>query len=757
MLIDTQKFGGLIPAVNAKNLPDECAQVALNCNLRSGALEPINIVGEFTSLHDANGDMKSEVALGDMAIIAKPDAIALEKSIKMCVPWWKTTLVGSTLTVYGWLAPFANVWVTFIDPTSGEYTATQIGGAGGILLAPKSLDYTPGGFILRCYFPSSVSYTFKPGVAYDIAGPLYKFTMAADTKYQGGPQAAYAFPATLTETDQEIPEFSVPLSYPDSMDNYIDGAPADDEGALSDATGITRYDYGTLQCVDVRGPKKSGPTSLDDAVSVDTSVVLIRAGAEVEFTFRCNYSDRNTPQYVYYLQQNIDAALRDGPVSELSNKIVVNPGEIPKLTLNDGTGSTPPVWSSLGAGIAAGATVAYVWLIGKLSLEATGSVTLYYGGNTETKDYTAVEQSKLAGQWFTKLLVNATFTNAYPNALTSAKVTTASALGANVYRSTTSDESGFRLLGENVVDSFYYDMFIHPLKDALPPNGNIPYDSTDDDEDRIPNAIKGSVVHPGGFSLFLDGKDLRPSSEWIDAARPWAVPEKYAMTFDSDLLCQAIAGGSTTLLFSSAKAYRVVMQDPSRPFLYEMDATMKILDKLSLWKMNDNVGWVTAEGLVVSSGGVPQILTKEYYTQELWDALSPGGFSAYCNDQAVFLLNASEAFGLRFDLRGDQLIALTMFEDFTNKPFRWRSKVWEYPRLITWKAARVIADDYPIVLKVFIDGEEAAEEFVMDNKAFLLPRSVSPGYRMEYEVRGRHAVRRVMLGTSMDEVSSAGG
>ena len=65
-------FGGMIPKIDKRSLPNEAAQSANNCDLYNGKLAPINVTPPFQVLHDPDtGAMKNNIPDGEIIKITK--------------------------------------------------------------------------------------------------------------------------------------------------------------------------------------------------------------------------------------------------------------------------------------------------------------------------------------------------------------------------------------------------------------------------------------------------------------------------------------------------------------------------------------------------------------------------------------------------------------------------------------------------------------------------------------------------------------
>lgn len=719
------QFGGIAPRLDPKKLPPGGAQIAHNCDLTEGGVSPIATVNDFEALHDSSGEMKAGFPSSDINIITKATApTATASNIKMCRPM--QSLVGGTT----WLFVIARIWATYTDPVTNAFNVNLVGSE---TLTPVSLDYTDGGFMANFYNLSSFSDTFQPNIRYQLYGPLFQFRFEADTNYNGGPEATVYYPLAVYGTfgDPRAPSFSVPLTYPEDMSGYDANV----------GTGITRFQYGTLTLTDISAPDVSGPFGLPVEVTGASVKSLLPVGTGFSFTFNSNYVV-NTRRKYFYIQQMVDSSDRDGPQSEASNAVVVQPGDIVRV-------STP-----------------------------------FSVGYTKNR----------------------------------------------LFRSSTSAESGYLKLAD-VDDTEYFDNFRVATTGALPPNGNVPHATTVD-------AVKGALAHPAGFYTYFYGNELRPSSQWIDEGRPWAVPEEYAVAFDTEILCQALSGGSILVFTRDAATvvtdgtltnaesglttsievtfladpgeltytgyitftdtdervvynaisgtgtsrtfavnvtltgtysatdpveiysapvgavYRISGQHPSRLSRYELANVSTILNRRSLWRIDQMVGWVTQDGLAIFDGNSPTIVTQPHFTANQWADLLPEYMSGYANDRSIFLIlpdSANTKSNIRYDMRVEMPAAMSTFDSFNAIEAQWRGRIEDLPDYKDWRWVKIEADEYPVRLVLYGDSQQECDIHVLNSNPQLLPR-VNKCKEWEIEFFTRGFVSRVAIGDNSKEV-----
>lgn len=316
-------------------------------------------------------------------------------------------------------------------------------------------------------------------------------------------------------------------------------------------------------------------------------------------------------------------------------------------------------------------------------------------------------------------------------------------VGRKLHRSTQSAEGFSEIDFVETSSLFYYDNFRSPIVTRLKPNGSIPHAT-------VVEALFGSIRHPAGYVVYHFERDIRPSAEYEDLERPWAVPLEYAITFDSTVLGMALAG-STIIVFTENRVYRVFGQHPKR-LTVALLSEKPILHVRTIWRESNRVGWLNEEGIVVYTEG-EQLLTGEYHRAEQWQALNPADFAAEANDRNILLYKPTRDNNLRYDFRGPRLGALSTFvTDDGECDWRWKSKLFQMDNDKSWKACQITATGFPVSLVLYADREKVAEVGITDNNSFLLPR-LPRAKGWEFELRGSGEVRDIAVATNIQELA----
>lgn len=282
MPISITDMTGIVPLKNPELLPDNAAQEAHNCAVTSGAIAPLRVQGDFVSMHDADLKLLAGIPASDVPIITKPTSPSVRALTKLAHP-------------ENWLRIIARDWISYVD-VDGTHQVTS----GRSVLCPiRAVLYSEAELFVVCHLPIKF-YFFPYGGPYFLRGPRYQFVFNAAAN---GPEGLFAFPFTASVGDPEFYDMRVPLV--DENQNI----------------------YSYFQVADISGPRYDE----DILVENNSFIMWIVPGAYPIFRINMNYANPRR-QHRYYVTSAIDGAEREGPPSEISERIVMKPGE--RLTLD---------------------------------------------------------------------------------------------------------------------------------------------------------------------------------------------------------------------------------------------------------------------------------------------------------------------------------------------------------------------------------------------------------------------------------------
>lgn len=323
--IRIERFGGLVPKLDATALPDNAAVEALNCDVSSGVLAPYIKPAALTSLRNSSGVFVGNVPSAESAPLGKPETPVLASTHYKCRP-----LTGGWLTI----KPYLFVTQVVADgPLAGSEVAAPVT-AGGVTYANGTIPftcnisqpsdeygsrYTDDGMLLACEIPVGVSIDFASVVEYRLYGPIYQFqfgnkTLGPNGEDYGGPELAINAPISATYTDTTFPPHRIPLVWEDVV-------------------------YGHFQVIDARGPNWNATVDCTEEAYYNYPV---NSGA-VYFDVSLNYADP-VRRHFFYVTTPVDADDREGPPSEISEEIIVNPGQRHSIRIeHQPTGTSLPM------------------------------------------------------------------------------------------------------------------------------------------------------------------------------------------------------------------------------------------------------------------------------------------------------------------------------------------------------------------------------------------------------------------------------
>lgn len=314
MPIRLNAFGGLIPSIHPEKLPDTAAQAALNCNLTRAVLEPISVTSPFTSM-TTGGVLNSEIPSADIKKITKPSAPALY-----------TQVIGSPVPIiigpqrwicqaYNWLTIWAMTYIVHTEDTYGSGVITQahiVDTAQADELTPFDFNYTEAGLTFAVELPS-FSYEFlqNSGGPYRVMGPRFQFDFSSGSS-TGGPESSILLPNGTSWVDPILPSGAVPL--------------VDSRGNI----------YASFQAIDYAGPIYD-ETLMFDTRSGTREYPPVGMNPTGTFVVALNYSDP-TRKHFFYCQTARTSDDEEGPPSELSEEVILRPGQLVTLSTPRPTG-----------------------------------------------------------------------------------------------------------------------------------------------------------------------------------------------------------------------------------------------------------------------------------------------------------------------------------------------------------------------------------------------------------------------------------
>ena len=292
--------------------------------------------------------------------------------------------------------------------------------------------------------------------------------------------------------------------------------------------------------------------------------------------------------------------------------------------------------------------------------------------------------------------------------------------------------------------------------------------------DPPPDELEGLTDLGNGVLAGFVGRDIYFSEPY----QPHAWPRDYIQVVAYDVVGMG-AYGTTLVVGTKGHPYVFTGTHPGNMAQARLELDQACVSKRSFVRAGQQgILYASPDGLVLVGPGGARLITRELYSLRDWRALEPENLvGAYLDGQYLgflendtIVINPENLGEVRLpddvkasysDLESDRLWLVTGSEiqqwsalpvtGVAFRTWRWRSRL-ELGRLRTFSAAQVIANAYPVILRLFGNGQQVAEITVMNADGFRLPPM---GLRSEwqYELEGNVEVTEVRIGAMRDMLS----
>lgn len=311
---------------------------------------------------------------------------------------------------------------------------------------------------------------------------------------------------------------------------------------------------------------------------------------------------------------------------------------------------------------------------------------------------------------------------------------------------------------------------LHPLQEPIATSD---YDTPDDD-------LEGLTSLSNGMMAAFKGREIFFCEPFI----PHAWPVKYALKVDYPI--KALVGmGNTVMVLTEGYPYRIQGTHPESMLQDRIEENLPCLSGSGAVDVGYGVAYPSNEGLVVASAQGSNLVSRELFTREQWDALDPASFRAgLYNGRYVFsyATGGTRKMG-SIDLRGDvpfyeeyDLIAQNLhydlasgdlfvligsaavyrFHDPAGTPdvFEWKSRIYSFPYPVNFgvlRAEGTLAAAAPILsIEVYADGVLKKTISQMN-----VTKRLPSGFKaQEWEIRvtSNCEIERLFLAQTFDEL-----
>lgn len=296
--------------------------------------------------------------------------------------------------------------------------------------------------------------------------------------------------------------------------------------------------------------------------------------------------------------------------------------------------------------------------------------------------------------------------------------------------------------------------------------------------DEPPADMRGLISMPNGvFGAFRNNELL-----FSEQGLPHAWPVEYRRSVDYNIVGLGVMG-SEVFVGTEGTCYVVSGNDPAAYAVTPLPIPYSCVSKLSIVSIGDSVVYSSEEGLVMVGRSGATLLTERIFSRKDWTTYGPSSLKAWRwgrfylasfirggetalfaidplrpDDGVIFFDGIGIASGYT-DVKEEQVYMATAdmlvrWNGGLSRTYDWCSKPFSLAGPEPMNVVRVLADDYPVEVRVYRDGTEQAHVTVTNNR----PRRI-PGARLgrEYviQVTAESKVRDVVVASSMSELVRA--
>lgn len=295
------------------------------------------------------------------------------------------------------------------------------------------------------------------------------------------------------------------------------------------------------------------------------------------------------------------------------------------------------------------------------------------------------------------------------------------------------------------------------------------------DFDAPPDGISGLTAMPNNMLAGFLGFDVY----FGEMGHPYAWPVKYCQTVDSPVVGLG-SFGQTLVALTKGSPFVGSGVDPEQMVLSRAEVPEThagCLSKRGIVSVPGGIYYPTKYGIAMIGPGKAELVTEKFVNNLQWGAsfgpatmvgAAAGSRLIWFYDTGakqrgmildpevpglvettVYATAAHRSNGQLYLAMGSSLVAWEDGSTYLN--YTWKSRRFSLPKTCNMSVGRVIADAYPVTLKLYGDGVLRATRTVANSREFTLPG----GYMArdwEIQMEGSNRVRRVAVAETSEEL-----
>lgn len=277
-----------------------------------------------------------------------------------------------------------------------------------------------------------------------------------------------------------------------------------------------------------------------------------------------------------------------------------------------------------------------------------------------------------------------------------------------------------------------------------------------------------------GMLAGISGNSVR----FCEPYTPYAWPVSYDVVPPDSKPVGIGVFGQSLLVLTTGRPLLVAGSSPESMDQQPLGISQSCIASRSIVSMGNGVAWASEDGLCWFGSDGARLLTSGVMTREDWQALNPSTiigrffeglyFGSYLDGitRRGFMIDPSNPIGvyfldagyvaMHFDELRDQLYVLSganvqKWDAGSPFTYRFRSKVFKAPRPTNFACCEVVADAYPVTVRIYGDTVLHRTQTVTGREPFRLPS----GFRAtdwQIEVEGTTAVQSISLAHTVGEL-----
>ena len=295
-----------------------------------------------------------------------------------------------------------------------------------------------------------------------------------------------------------------------------------------------------------------------------------------------------------------------------------------------------------------------------------------------------------------------------------------------------------------------------------------------------PDGLRGLRMMANGIAIGFVENTAYASEPNLPHAWPHQYPADYRIVGVGTF-------GQSAAFLTDAFPYVLSGVDPAAMSFEKLSLPQACVSIDSIVETGAAVYYASPDGLVMIGSGGIDIVTKSLLTPEQWREYNPSSIKASVNEQryiglftktdgtrgvmifdfsgsgATFTttdINSGAAItAMHHDARTDTLYLaqganIVRYDRGSALTYTWKSKTFRAAYPMNFGFGQLVADAYPVTMKVYADGQLKATKTVNDNNLFRLPS----GFRAmdwEIELSGTAKITQAMITTSTLEAKAA--